>query len=242
MPIPPQITQTSGNRYRRADPTYPTGGFNANFEQPAPTPPCTAWPCAGATSSTGGSTNSLADVAQYYYNTDLRPTGSIGGLGIDVSKDNVRHRDSTSVEDDTATWQHMTTFTMGLGLAGTLTYRPDYKTAITGDFASIRAGTKNWPIPTATSNGGPPENVDDLWHAAADGRGLFFSANNPDEVVNGLTTALQAVIAVTASAAAAATSNLEPVAGDNFAYTAKYTTQLWTGELEAHEIDLGTAP
>jgi len=237
-PVPPQISQTSGHTYRRADPNYPTGGFSGNFEQPAPTAPCTAWPCTGAVSSTGGSTDSLADVAQYYYNTDLRPTGSIGGLGSDVSKDNVRHKTATSVEDDAAEWQHMTTFTMGLGLAGTLTYSPTYKTDTTGDFASIRAGSKNWPLPAATTNGGPPENVDDLWHAAADGRGLFFSANNPDEVVNGLTTALQQVTAVTASAAAAATSNLEPVAGDNFAYTAKYTTQEWWGELEAHEIDL----
>jgi type IV pilus assembly protein PilY1 len=49
---------------------------------------------------------------------------------------------------------------------------------------------------------------------------------------------LAGVSARVASAAAAATSNLEPVAGDNFAYTAKYVTQQWTGELEAHEIDL----
>lgn len=235
-PIPASITITGANTYRRPDPAYPAGGFGGNFETPAPTAGCSAWPCTSALTFTGGSTDSLADVAQYYYATDLRPTGSIGGLGTDVSQDNVRHRTPTSVEDDTAPWQHMTTFTMGLGLAGTLTYSPTYKTDTTGDFAGIRSGAKNWPIPSATTNG--PENVDDLWHAATDGRGLFFSANNPDEVVNGLTTALQAVNAVTASAAAAATSNLEPVAGDNFAYTAKYTTQEWTGELEAHEINL----
>jgi type IV pilus assembly protein PilY1 len=238
-PFPPSITVTSGHVYRRPVPTYPTGGFNGNFEQPvpAPNPPCTAWPCTTTGSLTGGSTNSLADVAQYYYNTDLRPTGSIGGLGNDVSQDNVPHA-STGVEDDKAPWQHMTTFTMGLGLAGTLKYSPTYKTDTTGDFASIRAGTLNWPLPSASGN--PPENVDDLWHTAVDGRGLFFSANNPDEVVNGLTTALSQVTARIASAAAAATSNLEPVAGDNFAYTAKYTTQRWFGEIEAHEIDLAS--
>lgn len=236
--MPSQISFTNGHSFKRADPTYPPGGFGGKFETPTPAPaPCTAWPCTGAVTSTGGSTNSLADVAQYYYNTDLRPTGSIGALGSDVSLDNVPSS-STGVEDDTAKWQHMTTFTMGLGLAGTLTYRPDYKTATTGDFASIRAGTKNWPIPSASGN--PPENVDDLWHTAVDGRGLFFSANNPDEVVNGLTTALQGVNARVASAAAAATSNLEPVAGDNFAYTANYTTQRWFGDLVARAIDLAT--
>jgi type IV pilus assembly protein PilY1 len=77
-----------------------------------------------------------------------------------------------------------------------------------------------------------------LWHTAVDGRGLYFSASNPTSVINGLSAALAGVNARVASAAAAATSNLEPVAGDNFAYVAKYVTQKWTGEVEAHEIIL----
>ena len=239
LSMPPQITFTNGHSFKRADPTYPAGGFGGRFEQPAPTAPCTAWPCTGSVTSTGGSTDSLADVAQYYYNTDLRPAGSIGALGSDVS-DNIVKSSLTGPEDDTAKWQHMTTYTLGLGLAGTLTYRPDYKdkTATTGHFAEIRAGTRNWPLPSTSGN--PPENVDDLWHAAVNGRGQFFSANNPNDVVGGLTKALSDVKAIQGSAAAAATSNLEPVAGDNYAFTAKYTTQKWFGELEARTIDLAT--
>ena len=34
---------------------------------------CSAWPCTEVTVLPGGSENSLADVAQYYYKTDLRP-------------------------------------------------------------------------------------------------------------------------------------------------------------------------
>ena len=40
---------------------------------PYPPAGCGAWPCSQSTSNTGGSINSLADVAQYYYATDLRP-------------------------------------------------------------------------------------------------------------------------------------------------------------------------
>ncbi len=204
--------------------TLPASGTPGPGEPPTPTAPCTAWPCT-ITGSSGGSTGSLADVAQYYYNTDLRPTMAnnvpAGGTGI---------------EDDKATWQHMTTFTMGLGLAGQLTYRTDYKTANTGDFQNIRDGLLNWPVPSSDN----PTALDDLWHAAANGRGQFFSASNPDSVVDGLATALAGIQARVSSAAAAATSNLEPVAGDNFAYTAKYKTLEWTGELEAHEINLST--
>ena len=109
---------------------------------------------------------------------------------------------------------------------------------ITGrlDFQDIRLGTANWPIPAAEG----ATALDDLWHAAVNGRGQYFGASSPDKVVTGLTDALTGVEARTGSAAAAATSNLEPVAGDNFAYTASYITQSWTGEIEAHEIDLAT--
>ncbi len=130
----------------------------------------------------------------------------------------------------------MTTFTMGLGLSGTLPYSPTYKTDSTGTFANIRAGSTNWPVPP--TGGDSPEALDDLWHAAVNGRGEYFSARDPNSVIDGLNNALSGITARVASAAAAATSNLEPVAGDNFAYTAKYVTQKWTGELEAHEINL----
>lgn len=203
---------------------------------PAPTG-CAEWPCETSTAS-GGSSNTLADVAQYYYKTDLRTPAlgnCTGALGVSVCDNNVPSN-GTGTEDDKANWQHMTTFTMGLGLSGTLPYSPTYKTDTTGTFADIRSGATNWPAPSANS----AKALDDLWHAAVNGRGQYFSAKDPDSVVNSLQNALAGISARVASAAAAATSNLEPVAGDNFAYTAKYVTQRWTGELEAHEIDLAS--
>ena len=187
-----------------------------------------------STATSGGSSGSLADVAQYYYITDLRPNGSIGALGTDVGTGLVPSGGS-GAEGDTATHQHMTTFTMGLGLSGTLNFQPNYKTGA-GDFAAIRSGSLNWP--TAVPN--DPTALDDLWHAAVNGRGQFFSAANPDAVVDGLQAALAGVNARTSSSASAATSNLEPVSGDNFAYTASYTTVQWTGDIKAREISLTT--
>ncbi len=193
-----------------------------------------------STSSSGGtaaSSNSLSDVAQYYYINDLRTntTKPTGALGKDVTSNNVPSG-GTGAEDDKAAWQHMTTFTLGLGLTGQLLYQADYISATTGDYADIRTGAKTWPIPVADS----PTALDDLWHTAVNGRGQFFSASNPDSVVSGLVEALTGINARVASASAAATSNLEPVAGDNFAYTASYMTAEWTGELTAKTIDLTT--
>jgi type IV pilus assembly protein PilY1 len=244
-PTVPPWNDVSGTACTRVDqPTVPYSPLPSRrrpltSEVPLPTAPCTAWPCTTVAAPTGGSTRSLADVAQYYYVTDLRPTGTTGAGGADVSENNVPAA-GTGVEDDKATWQHMTTFTLGLGLAGTLNYSPNYKTGGSADFEAIRQGTKSWPKPTDSENvpNDEPEKLDDLWHAAVNGRGQFFSATNPDTVVESLTKALAGINNRVASAAAAATSTLEPVAGDNFAYIAKYVTGAWSGDLEAKTIAL----
>ena len=95
----------------------------------------------------------------------------------------------------------------------------------------------NWPIPNPS---GTPENVDDLWHAAVDGHGAYFNATNPTSLSSSLTSALSGINARKGSAAAAATSTLNPVAGNNFAYVASYTTVTWKGNLEARGINVDT--
>jgi type IV pilus assembly protein PilY1 len=179
------------------------------------------------------STVGLADVALYYYQNDLRPAGATNYAGVDVSADNV-----PTTQADFAPHQHMTTFTLGLGLDGTLSYRSDYQTATSGDFYAIKQGTisGSWPNPV----GDTPTALDDLWHAAVNGRGVFFSASNPQELANSLTDTLDALKKRVGAGAAAATSNLQPVAGDNFAFTAQYQTQDWIGDLKARTIDLTT--
>lgn len=166
--------------------------------------------------------DSLADIAMYYWKNDLRTS-----LTNDVPMSS----------RDPASWQHMTTFTMGLGIDGTLRYASDYETGGSPDFNEIVAGTRDWPDPIRNST---DQRIDDLWHAAVNGRGLYFSASSPDEVVEYVNTAISTIASVTGAAAAAATSNLEPTAGDNYAYVASYRTQVWDGDLQAKEIDLLT--
>ncbi|MDA8108935.1 MAG: PilC/PilY family type IV pilus protein [Betaproteobacteria bacterium] len=168
-----------------------------------------------------GSTNTLADTAMYYYQTDLR-----SDLADEVP----------TTQADPNPQQHMNLFTVGLGLAGQLNYDPNYLTATSGDFYDIKQGSLNWPVPAANSETA----LDDLWHAAVDGHGQFFSAKDPVTLSNALVSALSAVNSTVGAGAAAATSNLEPVAGDNFAFTAQYQTVQWTGDLTARTIDLST--
>jgi Tfp pilus tip-associated adhesin PilY1 len=182
-----------------------------------------------------GSIDSLADVAQYYYVNDLRP-----GMSDDIP------RLGEGIEDDRAPWQHMTTFVVGLGVSGNLNYLENYKSATTGDFSKIRdyANTPpvNWPIwPNGTNLSqlqyNDPRSIDDFWHAAVNGRGKYFSARDPQSVVDGLKEALSGIKAQAGAGAGASTSSLTPTAGDNIAYTASFTTLDWTGEVQAQELD-----
>ncbi len=172
--------------------------------------------------------NTLADVAYYYYHTDLRTD----------MPNNVPPAGTKELEDDVAAHQHMTTFTIGLGVDGSLAYQDGYKTATSGTYYNIKQGSPPWPNPLDAED---EERIDDLWHAAVNGRGTYFSARNPEALVNGLSSALGSMEASSGAGAAAATSALEPTSGDNFIYVANYRTVTWEGELSAYTIDLSTA-
>lgn len=199
--------------------------------------------------------NTLADVAKYYYDTDLRTstllncTGALGG-SIDVCENNV----FVSSTDNNVK-QHMTTFTIGLGVDGVLYYSGDY-TSIKKDTADITydppttgsmdyynlingygSPVTNWPNPITDTEAA---RIDDLWHAAVNGHGIYFSASDPDSIYSGFQQALAAIQSRVGAGAAAATSTLNPVSGDNFAYVASYTTVKWMGNLEARTIDTVT--
>ncbi len=184
--------------------------------------------------------NTLADVAKYYYDTDLRTsgfgncTGSTrpNGTTGDVCENNV-----FVTTTDNNLKQHMTTFTLGLGVDASLTYTSDYRTATEGDFYELKtSNSRNWPVPVADSQTA----VDDLWHAAVNGQGTYFSAKNPNQLSASLTEALSSISAKVGAGAAAATSTLNPVSGDNFTYVASYTSVKWTGNLEARTINTDT--
>src|SRR5690606_759252 len=92
----------------------------------------------------------------------------------------------------------------------------------------------------ATPGSDLPENIDDLWHAAVNGRGLYFSATDPASLSAGLTSALQQINAMTSDSAAATTSNPNITASNNYIYSSTFRSVDWTGELERRQIDPST--
>lgn len=241
-----------------------TGSCGSGNTLPSPNPTASVLQTS-TVSTSGGTSNTLSDVAMYYYQTDLR-TSTLGNCTGAVAGENVCPNNVFTSPTDNNIQQHMTTFTLGLGARGRMVYSNSYLSDTTGsttppcdsapDYVAVKLGcpakstvvppvcswqadgtTCNWPIPNVS---GAPENIDDLWHAAVDGRGAYFSATNPSSLATSISSALAGINSRRGSAAAAATSTLNPVAGNNFAYVASYTTVKWKGNLEARGINVDT--
>lgn len=140
--------------------------------------------------------NTLADVAMYYWKNDLRS--------------NLDNKVPTNSADP-AFWQHLVNFTVGLGVTGSLPYTDP--------------ATGPWPNPNTD-----PTKVDDLWHAAVNSRGGFYSAADPSEFANALSGTLSNIVARTGSASAVATSSSSLTTNGRL-YQAKFNSGDWSGQL-----------
>lgn len=153
--------------------------------------------------------NTLADVAMYYWKRDLRTD-----LANEVPTNYI----------DPAFWQHMVTFGVGLGVSGSV----DPTTA----FRAIFDGTTiNWPDPTSSN----AARLDDLLHASVNGRGGFFSAKNPTDFAKALSDTLNNIVSRNGSASNVA-ANSTSISTDSQVFQAKFESGKWSGELEARAI------
>ena len=166
--------------------------------------------------------NTLADVAMYYWLTDLR-----GAVDNEVP---------TSTEDP-AFWQHMTTFTLGLGF--TPTGITPSGTTIEQIFRWSNGGAPianfSWPQPASDSI----YNITDLAHAAVNGHGGFYSATSPADFSNALVDALKRVNERIGSGASLAANSTKLDTG-TVTYQAVYYTGKWKGDLKAFTVNPST--
>jgi type IV pilus assembly protein PilY1 len=142
--------------------------------------------------------------------------------------------------NDPANWQHLATYTVGLGLTGTLDpsnyFNPTVPDPATppsaGDYDDLLNGTKNW-------NAG--DEIDDLWHAAMNGRGEYFSAKNSATLVSSFAKVLNQ-IASRSGSAAALSANGSTSSGNTSIFQVKFNTSNWTGQLISRLLDSNGAP
>jgi type IV pilus assembly protein PilY1 len=174
--------------------------------------------------------STLADVAMYYWLTDLR--GDLDNL-VPPAPDS----DATADTGDHAFWQHLTTYTVGLGVTG-----------VTKDTSTLPAIGK-WPRPdeggsnksttAARANVGNLSDlrtVDDLWHAAVNGRGDFVSAQNADEFEGAMHDFLNNVQGAQTIVSSVALSSIV-LSDATVKYEPSYLAGLWIGDVKAYASD-----
>ncbi|MDH5602030.1 MAG: hypothetical protein OEY78_12100, partial [Gammaproteobacteria bacterium] len=166
--------------------------------------------------------DTLADVAMYYYERDL-----------ETSIDN---KVPIQCGQDENPGQHMVTYTVAFGVKGSGTVDPDnlpeHPKRGYADSCTATTGTAyTWPAPTTDAT-----KIDDLIHAAYNGRGEYLNATNPTELSTSLTDAFKSITS-RIGAASGVTFNTNVLNSNSKLYRARFNSTQWSGELEAISLD-----
>lgn len=156
----------------------------------------------------------LADVAMHYYEHDLVP--SLANEGFITA----------GVDENPA--QHMVTFGVGFGVNGNLSASPAF-------------GSASFAWPNVSSN--QISTIDDLRHAAYNGRGEYLSARNPEELAEAFQNIMQDIAQRDASAASFGGNTTEIQVG-TVLFQGTLNSRYWSGDLESfslasdHSVDI----
>ncbi len=225
------ILMTDGMWNQDSGFTHPTRADDNSFTLPDGTEYSGSLaPFADSTEST------LADVAMHYWATDLNPN-----LDNEL-KPYIRHSNANAStqywdpRNNPATWQHMSNFMVGLGLSSALN---NANIPWTGDtfkgagYQALAGGTVNWPAASSDNS----NNVYDLWHAAINSRGEFFSADSPEDLVKAFESVLNRIAERTATAAKPGVStsigdqDIDSFTVTNRLFYSSYDSADWSGDL-----------
>ena len=171
----------------------------------------------------------LADVAMKYYLADndnnLRPDLPHSAVPIDsqcpIPSDDLP--DQTDCIDDL----HMNTYTIGLGAKGEIYNVTHF------DVQDAYNNPPSWSNPGSTRN---PKQIDDLYHAAINGRGQMYNADTPEEIADALNDAITNIAGIIGSSSAASFNTGKLEAGAML-YQSLLNSNNWSGSLRAFELD-----
>lgn len=182
-------------------------------------------------------TNTLADLAFHYWATDAKSSLSNDLKPIIQAPNTNASTQYWDPRNDPAIWQHLTTFTVGVGLNAALNntnipWRDD--TTGGAGYDALVAGTQNWPAAGSDSD----NNVYDLWHTAINSRGEFFSADTPEAIVQAFREIISRISNRTTSAGApGVTASIVQDALSREVYETKFNSEDWSGDLTKFNIN-----
>lgn len=167
--------------------------------------------------------DTIADITMKYYETNLR-TGLTAGnvpaaLGCSVTP--------IDPQLDCQTNLHMNTYTVGLGATGTIFNVTHF------NVADAYATPPTWPNVGAARDA---SQVDDLYHAAVNGRGEMLNAASASDLQEKLKSALLGIQASIGSASAV-TFNTSTLETNSALYFAFFNSANWSGDLVSFPLD-----
>ncbi len=166
-------------------------------------------------------TSTVADVAMYYYENDMF-TGVDDGVPV-TSADIAGAPDGTFSSGTSTMHQHMKTYTIAFGVEGSIDPDTAFATPVGDAIAWLNPGTNE------------AGRIDDMLHAALNGRGRFLDAGNPQELQSAIETAFLEFTQAASSTSAAAFNSTSLREG-TLLYRGFYDLRNRTGEMTATEV------
>ncbi len=156
----------------------------------------------------------LADVAMDYWKRDLRT-------------DIVNYVPTS--EKNPAFWQHMVTYTVGLGVTGSIDPVDAFKAIENGTYVNWWGGTSN------------EDKVNDMLHAAVNARGGFFSASDPATFAKELKGTVGEIVNE-AGSSTAVEFDVSSFQQGALIFSTQFDPNGWTGDLKAAKLGGTNSP
>ncbi|MGC4059579.1 MAG: PilC/PilY family type IV pilus protein [Aquabacterium sp.] len=185
-----------------------------------------------------GISNTLADFATNFWATDLRTDlntvsvtpSEVNDPSLCTGRTTADCTTLTNIKNDNATWRHLTQFMIGFGVSGNIV-TTDEHTNNDKLLQLSRCGSAGgicWPN---TVN-----EIDDLWHAAINSHGEYFSVTQTDQLKTALVRALTTSSDTVSKVAGVATASTQLI-DHNTKYVPEYKAVSWTGNIRALSLD-----
>lgn len=181
--------------------------------------------------------NSLADIAFKYWATDLRSDLADDLLVFTPDASGSASDRYWNPKNNPATWQHMVNFTISFGLTNAMTDPAWGGNTYNGSYPDLVSGAKQWPgvFENASGSTTPDVHVYDLWHAAINSRGQFFSAEDPIGISNAFNTVFSTILRDNFSASSLAANSTRIDTGGTV-FQARFNPEDWRGQLLAYPV------
>lgn len=190
------------------------------------------------------SLGTLADLAFYYWSTDLQP--GIPNIVKPLYKDkNTATYGATTLQpfwnpkNNPATWQNMTNYTIGFGPGANWTTAPAWTGNTWGGagYTNLVNGTAGFGNPIG---GSLDDRRRDLWHMAVNSRGKYVYADSTSTLKTAFQDILDNIIAATTPPPVSISASSSSLRTNSNVYIASYEGADWSGLITAFPISAGT--